>query len=195
MDSRLDKQLAFLNEVEKLKVVYRRNKTSDRSRHENSAEHSWHVALFALVLAEHRRPPDLDMFKVVKMLLIHDLVEVYSGDTWVYDAAASASQAESEHQSATVLFGMLPDDQATEFMALWREFEESASAEARFAAALDSLQPLANHVLSGAADDHGPKPTVKEVMDRKQHISSTSTVLWDAAQSLIRESVKRGLYQ
>lgn len=115
MESRLDKQLAFLNEVEKLKIVYRRNMTIDRTRRENSAEHSWHLALFALVLGEHSSERGLDMFKVVKMLLIHDLVEVYAGDTWAYDPDAGIAQADKELQSAYALFGILPEDQALEF--------------------------------------------------------------------------------
>lgn len=195
MDSRLTQQLAFLDEIERLKVVYRRNRTLDRSRQENSAEHSWHVAMFALVLAEHGSAPDLDLFKVIRMLLIHDLVEVHAGDTWIYDGAAVSGQARTEEAAAAKLFGMLPADQVTEFMSLWLEFEQRESAEAKFAASLDSLQPLSNHLLSGDPHDEGPRPGALEVMDKKRHIAASSEKLWEAAQELIRESAVRGLYR
>lgn len=195
VSERLSNQLAFLNEIEKLKVVYRRNQTVDRSRFENSAEHSWHVALMALVLAEHAGSPALDVLKVVKLLLIHDLVEIYAGDTWLYDAQAAKDQAQREARSADRLFGMLPPDQAAEFRALWDEFEARDTPESRFAAAIDALQPLANHLLSGAADPAEPTPTRLQVIERKRHIAASSPALWEIAQSIIAASARAGLYR
>ena len=192
---RLSSQLAFLDEIEKLKVVYRRNQTVDRARFENSAEHSWHVALMALVLAEHAGRPALDVLKVVKLLLIHDLVEIYAGDTWIYDAQAAKDQAQREARSAQRLFGMLPADQAAAFRALWDEFEARNTPESSFAAAIDALQPLTNHLLSGAADPAEPTPTRDEVIQRKRHIAASSPALWKAAQSIIEASARAGLYR
>src|SRR5215207_80229 len=130
VSNRLTQQLAFLNEVEKLKLIYRRNKTIDQTRYENSAEHSWHVALMALILAEHTDTPNVDLFRVVKMLLIHDLVEIYAGDTWLYDVQATLVQAENETLAAKRLFELLPEDQSAEFHDLWQEFDARATPEA-----------------------------------------------------------------
>jgi len=189
---RLTQQLAFLNEIEKLKLIYRRNRTVDRTRFENSAEHSWHLAVMALLLAEHANTP-LDLFKVVKMLLIHDLVEIYAGDTWLYDPEANASQAEREQDSAAKLFGLLPTDQAEAFTQLWLEFEARQTPEAQYAAALDALQPLANHLISGDPNEE-PRPQVEQVIARKRHIAQSAPALWEAAQQLIEQSKQAGLY-
>lgn len=194
INDRLTQQLAFLNEIEKLKLVYRRNKTVDQSRYENSAEHSWHVALMALMLAEHTDAPSIDLFKVLKMLLIHDLVEVYAGDTWLYDDQATLVQAENETIAAKRLFELLPDDQAAEFHQLWHEFVKRATPEAAFAAAIDGLQPLLNHLLSGNPEDQEVLISRADVLRRKQYIEASSHTLWNVAQAVIEESTKRGLY-
>jgi len=194
MNERLIQQLQFLDEIEKLKLVYRRNRTVDRSRFENSAEHSWNVALMALVLAEHADTRRLDLLKVVKMLLIHDLVEIHAGDTWIFDEAGAATQAEKETRAARELFGLLPADQAAAFEQLWHEFEARRSAEARFAASIDLLQPLANHLLSGSREDEEIKPTAQAVLARKRPIAESSASLWSVAQSLIERSREQGLY-
>lgn len=195
MNERLTQQLAFLTEIEKLKIVYRRNRTIDRARCENSAEHSWHVALMALVLAEHADTPNLDLFKVVKMLLLHDLVEIYAGDTWIYDVAATNTQAAREQTSASTLYALLPATQATEFTALWEEFTARSTPEAKFAAAIDALQPLANHLLTGSPADDGPRPQVAAVLARKQPIGESAPALWELAKSIIAQSAQRGLYE
>lgn len=191
---RIEQQLSFLNEVEKLKVVYRRNKAVDRSRFENSAEHSWHVALMALVFAEHANDSNINLFEVVKLLLVHDLVEIYAGDTWVYDAEGIETQEDREREAAQKLFSLLPWDQAEEFNSLWIEYENKSSPEAKYAASIDLLQPLANHLLSGSASDEGPKPGVKSVLKRKAEIADASSPLWALAQRLIEQSEEKGLY-
>lgn len=191
---RIEQQLCFLNEVEKLKVVYRQNRVVDRSRFENSAEHSWHVALMALVFAEHSNDSNINLFRVVKLLLVHDLVQIYAGDTWVYDAVGARTQEDREREAAQQLFGLLPSDQAEEFKSMWTEFESQSSAEAKYAASVDMLQPLANHLLSGAAYDEGPKPGVKAVRKRKAAIADASLPLWALAQQLIEQSAEKGLY-
>lgn len=195
MNERLTQQLAFLNEIEKLKIIYRRNRTIDRARFENSAEHSWHVALMALVLAEHADTPDLDLFKVVKMLLLHDLVEIYAGDTWIYDVAATNTQAAREQAGASTLYALLPATQASEFTALWEEFSARSTPEAKFAAAIDALQPLVNHLLTGHPADDGPRPQVAAVLARKQPIGESAPALWELAKSIIAQSAQRGLYE
>lgn len=191
---RLEKQMSFLREIEKLKLVYRRNSVLDRSRQENSAEHSWHIALMALVLAEHADEEDIDISKVVRQLLVHDLVEIYAGDTWLYDEAAMADKEEKERASAQELFALLPSDQAEEFQMLWEEFETRKSPEAKFAAAVDAIQPLINFLQVGAADYGNPPPARSLVLKSKAIIKEGSEKLWDLAQKTIDECVKRGLY-
>ncbi len=195
MTSRLRSQINFLNEIEKLKLVSRRNKTIDRSRAENSAEHSWHVAIMAMILVEHTDSHGLNLLRVLKMLLIHDLVEIHAGDTWAYDVGSNNNQAQREHESAHKLFSLLPADQGDELNALWREFEDRKTSEARFAASVDALQPLTNHLLSGSPEDDHPLPACTDVVSRKSHIASSSEALWGYAQEIIEESARRGLYK
>jgi putative hydrolase of HD superfamily len=195
MDDRLGSQMRFLNEIEKLKLVYRRNKLVDRSRGENSAEHSWHVAMMAMVLAEHVDGQRLDVWRVVKMLLIHDLVEIYAGDTWLYDEAGALEQGDKEEMAAKRLFSLLPSDQAQEMLELRREFEERSTPEGAFAASVDALQPLTNYLLSGQAGDSDPAPARERVVERKRHIEASSVRLWGLAKDLIEKSVERGLYR
>jgi|GEM_PF-87496 len=195
MSERLKSQLSFLNEIEKLKVVYRRKRTIDHARFENSAEHPWHLALTALVLAEHADAQHLDLFKVMKMLLIHDLVEIYTGDAWLYDSGGTRDQAAKEHQSAVNLFGELPEDQGAEFLSLWREFEKRSTPEAAYAAAIDALQPLSNHILSAdPAEQIEWKPKQSTVLEYKRRIQDGSAALWKVAQELIDRSTDLGLY-
>ena len=194
MNDRLRVQMSFLNELERLKTVYRRNRVVDRSRHENSAEHSWHLAVMALVLSEHADVKDLDLWRVVKMLLLHDVVEVYAGDTWAYDEGETASQSQREEMAARKLFALLPNDQADEFLGLLREFADRSSPEGAFAASIDALQPLSNHLLSGRSGDDNPAPACTQVLQKKNHIGGSSSALWRLAQELIEESRARGLY-
>ncbi len=195
LSDRLTKQLAFLNEVEKLKLIYRRNKTVDQARYENSAEHSWHVVLMALVLVEHANVSTLDLFRVLKMLLIHDLVEIYAGDTWLYDSQAALVQAENETIAANRLFQLLPSDQAAEFHQLWNEFSNGNTLESAFAAAVDGLQPLMNHLLSGTPDGEEVILSQQDVLRRKHYIEARSKALWSVAQDIIEASTNRGLYR
>nr|BFE85534.1 hypothetical protein GCM10020093_081350 [Planobispora longispora] len=142
---RLHAQLSFAMEIDKLRRIVRRNTLLDGSRRENDAEHSWYVAMLAMVLAEHA-PPGIDLDRVVAMLLVHDIVEIDAGDTFIYDASAVEAQLGIERKAADRIFGLLPEDQAERLRALWDEFEERATPEARFAKALDRIAPiLANH--------------------------------------------------
>lgn len=146
--SRLDQQMAFLNEADRLKSVLRATTLCDGTRFENSAEHSWHIALYALVLAEHSETP-LDIAKVIKMLLLHDIVEIDAGDAPVFGDHDASAMAAREEAAADRIFGLLPEEQATAFRALWEEFEANETPEARFAKSLDRMQPPMQNLASG----------------------------------------------
>ena len=141
MTDRIEKQLAFVVEIDRLKRVLRRTLVADGSRQENSAEHSWHLALMAVLLAEHA-PEGTDVERVVRMVLVHDLVEIDEGDTFCYDAEAMVGKEERERLCAERVFGLLPPEQGAELRALWDEFEEGTTSDARYANSLDRLQPL-----------------------------------------------------
>jgi len=184
LGSPLVDQLRFLVEVDQLKGVLRRSLIADGSRAENTAEHSWHLALSALVLAEHADEP-VDLTRVVSMLLVHDLVEVDAGDTYVYDTAAQRTKAAREHAAAERIFGLLPPDQAVRLRAIWEEFEARESAEARFAYALDRLQP----VLLNFANDGGPWAErgvrAAQVRDVMAPVADASGALADLVETII----------
>src|SRR4029434_3484590 len=188
---RLEQQLRFLLESDRLKSVYRRTYLIDGTRHENSAEHSWHLALLAIILAEHANQP-LDVGKVIKMVLIHDIVEIDAGDTYFYDA--QDEKAALEKLAADRIFGLLPPDQGQEFRALWEEFESGATAEARFATALDRFIPqLHNYHTRGRSwKEHGITPD--RVLTRNIEISSGSATLWEWTQTLIQQAADEGLF-
>ncbi|MGI5161917.1 HD domain-containing protein [Microbispora sp. CA-102843] len=188
---RLQSQLAFHTEIDKLKRVIRRNSLIDGSRRENDAEHSWHLAMMAMTLAEHA-PPGTDMSRVVAMLLVHDIVEIDAGDTFVYDSVAVEGQAALERAAADRIFGLLPEDQGARLRNLWDEFEERRTPEARFARALDRLAPIiANH-----HNDGGTwalyKVTAGQVMEKVRLIEEGSATLGEYAAGLVAGSVARG---
>lgn len=188
---RLAAQLRFLTEADRLKSVLRANRLADGSRHENTAEHSWHVALFAIVLSEWSDQP-VDAFRVVKMLILHDLVEIECGDTPLYEADQVPDLAEREAAAAEKLFGLLPAGQDAELRGLWQEFESAESADARFAKALDRLQPiLLNHLGRGGtwADYNVDEDRVREKTGR---IQAGSAELWRAAERIFAEAVHEG---
>ncbi len=188
---RLTRQLAFVLEIDRLKTVLRRTVLTDRSRRENSAEHSWHIALMAVLLAEHAAEP-VDVGRVVRMLLVHDVVEIDAGDTFVYDPAAAEDKGERERRAAERLFGLLPADQAAEVRALWDEFEERATAEARYAHAVDRLQPmLHNYATEGHSwQKYGVRSS--QVIAHNRHIGDGAPDLWAHAERLIADAVERG---
>ncbi len=183
-EDRLGRQLAFLVEIDKLKTVLRRTPLTDNSRLENSAEHSWHIALVALVLAEHA-PDGIDLARVVRMLLIHDLVEIDAGDTFAYDAAGYLDKEERERRAADRLFALLPDDLAADMRGLWDEFEAQNTPEARFATALDRLHPLLQnlHARGGTWRSHGV--TLEQVMGRMEPIRTACPTLWPWVEDML----------
>ncbi|MFD7732636.1 HD family hydrolase [Kitasatospora phosalacinea] len=188
---RLRRQIEFVIEVDQLKNVLRQSPLLAADRRENDAEHSWHLALMVLVLAEYADEP-LDLVKVLAMVVLHDLVEIYAGDTPLYDSAAGADQEERERLAADRLFAILPDDQRDRFRALWDEFEERGSAEARFAKAMDRLQPLLLNYGNRGGTWRTPGVTDAEVLARKSVIGDASAALWDYARTLIRTGADRG---
>jgi putative hydrolase of HD superfamily len=188
---RLADQFRFLMEADRLKTVIRGNRIADGSRRENTAEHSWHLAMFAMVLSEHALEP-VDLWRVVQMLLLHDLVEIEAGDTPLYDTDGAVGQAEREQAAADVLFGLLPPDQGMAFRAMWDEFEAAATADARFAKACDRLQPvLLNHVVGGGTwtdfdFDEGKERALTS------RIALGSPALWAVAETVFADAVANG---
>ncbi|MCG9682531.1 HD domain-containing protein [Vibrio sp. Isolate23] len=190
--SRLEQQLALLMELDQLKSVLRRTRVkSAEGRLENSAEHSWHVALMAVLMEEHANEP-VNIARVVKMLLLHDIVEIDAGDTFVYDVAASQVQQEKELAAAKRLFAMLPKEQGQELLDLWLEFERAESADAKFGKALDRLIPmLLNYHNNGQSWlEHGVNREQALTVNRK--IEYGSEALWDKAQKIIEEATQKG---
>ncbi|HHF2903027.1 TPA: HD domain-containing protein [Vibrio diabolicus] len=189
---RLEKQLALVIELDKLKSILRRTRVkSAEGRLENSGEHSWHVALMAILMEEHANAP-VDICRVMKMLLIHDVVEIDAGDTFVYDTAASQEQAEKEISAAERLFGMLPSDQEQELLALWHEFEAAQTDDAKYAKALDRLIPmLLNYHNNGQSwKEHGVSR--EQALTINKRIEFGSVTLWDKAKELIEEATEKG---
>lgn len=190
----LSKCMDFLNEIEKLKIIYRQNSVVDKSRNENSAEHSWHVSLMAIILSGFSNRDDLDMFKVVKMLLVHDIVEIDAGDTFLYDEKSNLDKENNELNAAKRIFGLLPQPLGEELFELWEEFDARLSQEAKFAASLDSLQPLMNHLHTKNLKYKSHNVRTSQVMEKKKHIAEGSQILWEYAQDVIRQSEDLGLY-
>jgi putative hydrolase of HD superfamily len=189
---RLVKQLDFVREVDRLKQIFRQSYLTDGTRKENDAEHSWHLATMAILLAEYAADGPVDLLKVVKMVLIHDIVEIDAGDTYCYNAAAHHDKRERECRAADRLFNLLPEDQAQEVRALWDEFEELQTPEARFAGALDRLQPMMlNYYSEGKSwREHGI--TADRVLERNRPMGDGAPQLWEFAQSLVKDAVRRG---
>lgn len=188
---RLHRQLDFLIEIDKAKSVLRQSYVCDGSRKENDAEHMWHLALFVLVLAEHANSA-IDVLRVLKMVLVHDIVEIDAGDTYIYDTASRTTQEERESKAADRLYGLLPTDQAAELRAVWEEFEERHTPESKFAAAVDRLQPVLLNIASEgrAWRDHGI--TDDRVREVNSKIGLGSDALWDHVSQLLDDAVTAG---
>ncbi len=190
---RFRQQIEFILEVDKLKHVLRQTILVDKSRKENSAEHSWHIALTVMVLSEYARDADIDFFKVMKMLLIHDLIEIDAGDTYCYDDQGRKDQAAREKLAADRIFNILPPDQARQFHDLWNEFEERKTPESRFANALDRVQPLLHNYFTQGQIWQENKIRSGQVKARMQPVDEGAPVLWKYVASLIDDAVKQGL--
>jgi len=185
-------QINFIKEIDKIKYIQRKTKLFNSDRHENDAEHSWHLAMMTIVLAEHSDTP-IDILKVLKMVLIHDIVEIDAGDIFIYDTIRNHSNTEEELKAAKRIFGLLPSEQADELIEIWQEFEEGITNEAKFAKAMDRFEPLlqntSNHGGTWAEFD----VDYQTVYDKKKDIKKGSTSLWNYAENLINESVDKGI--
>ena len=187
----LEKQVAFIKEIDKIKFIQRKSRLFNSERRENDAEHSWHLAVMAIVLAEHS-DKTIDLLKVLKMVLIHDIVEIDAGDTFFYSSTESHDNIEEELTAAKRIFGILPKEQAEELIAIWEEFEAAETDEAKFAKSLDRFEPL----LQDAVNDGGSwaefDVPYQKVYDLNKTIKNGSTKMWSYAKDLIDESVQKG---
>lgn len=188
---RLHKQMKFILEVDKVKEIFRQTYLSDGSRKENDAEHSWHLALMAVLLKEYANE-EVDLLKVIPMVLIHDLVEIDAGDTYAYDQAGLATQRKRETKAADRIFGLLPSDQAEVFRALWEEFEAYETADAKFAHALDNCQPLFLNDASGGKSwkEHGVHKS--QIYKRNEHTAEGSVEIWEYMKTLVDKHIQLG---
>lgn len=191
-NERLQQQLNFILEIDKLKQVLRQTHLLDEARRENSAEHSWHIALLALILAEYANEP-LDVLRVVKMLLVHDIVEIDAGDTFAYDAVAKLEQARREQAAATRLFGLLPTDQATDLRALWDEFEAHTTPEAKFAHTVDRVMPFLHNFHGNGGTWRYHDVAYEQVLARMAPIRAGSEQLWTLVEEMLASAVADGL--
>lgn len=189
---RFEQQIEFILEVDKLKHVQRRAILMDKSRRENSAEHSWHIALMVMVLSEYARDADIDFFRVIKILLIHDLVEIDAGDTYCHDDQGKKDQAEREKLAADRMFNILPPDQAEKFHDLWNEFEESKTRESRFANALDRVLPHLHNYFTGGQTWQENDIKSDQVRSQMRPVNDGAPMLWNYVSWLIDDAVKKG---
>ena len=185
-------QIEFIKEIDKLKYIVRRTKLFNSDRPENDAEHSWHLALMAIILAEHSNSP-IDVLKVVKMLLIHDIVEIDAGDTFIYDTQKSHDNTQEERKAAERIFGLLPPNQANELLSIWEEFEEQTTDEAKFARAMDRLEPLLQNASNKGGTWNEFGVDFDKVYKKKQVINYGSSRIWEYAEQLLNDSVERGI--
>ena len=195
MEDRLNKQIQFLIEVDKMKTILRQTLLVDKSRRENDAEHSWHFALMAMVLHEHADQTKVNLSRVIKMALVHDLIEIYAGDTFAYDEAGNESRNEREQAAANRLFGLLPSDQSGEIRGLWEEFETMETPDACYAAAIDRLQPLINNYMTEGHTWKLGNVKSDKVYKRMAVIEAAAPELWLFVANLIETSIEKGYLQ
>ena len=190
--SRLEKQFEFILEADKEKSILRQTRLSDGEHYENDADHAWHMALMCVLLSEYSNEK-IDVLKTISMILIHDIVEIDAGDTYAYDAQGASSQRERELKAADRLYDILPPDQGERLRALWEEFEAGQTAEAKFAKALDNIQPA---MLNSATDGiewvrHGVR--LSQVLKRNKNTADGSAVLWDYSfNNFVLPNVEKG---
>lgn len=191
MEARLHKQIQFIVEVDKVKNIFRQTYLADANRKENDAEHSWHLALMAVLLKDYMEE-DVDLIKVMTMVLIHDLVEIDAGDTYAYDESGAATKREREEKAADRIFSLLPEDQEKEFRDLWEEFESYETAEAKYAHLLDNFQPLLLNDASGGKswEEHGVHKS--QVYKRNERIPETSEMIWEQMKEIVQKHIEQG---
>lgn len=188
----LQQQIDFIKEIDKVKYIQRKTKLFNSDRNENDAEHSWHLAVMAIILAEHSNEP-IDILKVVKMVLIHDIVEIDAGDTFIYDTQKNHTTTDEERLAAKRIFGLLPQKQAEGLIEIWEEFEAGLTHEAKFARAMDRLEPLLQNTSNSGGTWNEFDINYSKVYDKKKIIDEGSKTIWDFAEKLIDESVEKGI--
>ena len=188
---RLEKQIQFIVEIDKVKNIYRQNYLADGERKENDAEHSWHVALMAYLLQEYSEKP-IDVSKVMLMVLIHDLVEIDAGDTYAYDAAGAETKRQREETAADRIFGLLPEDQGRYFRELWEEFEAYETPEGKYAHLLDNFQPLLLNDVSGGLSWKEHQVKKSQIYKRNEKIEETSETIWNCMKEIIQKHIDCG---
>lgn len=189
--TRLEQQIAFIVEIDKVKNIFRQTPLADGNRKENDAEHSWHIALMALLLKEYAEE-EVDVLKVMTMVLVHDLVEIDAGDTYAYDDIGAVTKREREVKAADRIFGMLPKDQGDYLRALWDEFEEYESADAKYAHLLDNFQPLLLNDASGGISWSEHSVRKSQIYKRNEKIEETSKVIWKKMQETVAKNIELG---
>ncbi len=188
---RLEKQIQFIVEIDKVKNIFRQNYLADGERKENDAEHSWHIALMAYLLQEYSEKP-VDVSKVMLMVLIHDLVEIDAGDTYAYDAAGAETKRQREEAAADRIFGLLPEDQGRFFRELWEEFEAYETPEGKYAHLLDNFQPLLLNDVSGGLSWKEHQVKKSQIYKRNEKIGETSETIWNCMKEIIQEHIDCG---
>jgi len=188
----LSKQISFIKEIDKIKYIQRKTKLFNSDRCENDAEHSWHLAMMTIVLAEHSVAP-IDVLKVLKMVLIHDIVEIDAGDIFMYDTQKSHTNTENERMAAIRIFGLLPTEQGDELIAIWEEFETGVTNEAKFAKSMDRFEPLLQNVSNNGGTWKEFDVDFSKVVEKKKVIKEGSSTLWKYAENLLNESVDKGI--
>lgn len=191
-NEKLRKQIDFIVEIDKMKNIFRQTSLIDKSRRENDAEHSWHIAIMAMILSKYA-DKDIDECKVIKMLLVHDLIEIYAGDTFCYDEIGNLDKKERENNAADKLFSMLPEEEGQEIRELWEEFEEMGTENAIFAASMDRLQPMLQNYFS---DDGGTwkkfNISKEQVYERISPVKKASKELWKFVEYMVEDSYEKG---
>ena len=186
------KQIEFIKEIDKIKYIQRRTKLINSNRCENDAEHSWHLAMMTLILAEHSNKP-IDVLKVIKMVLIHDIVEIDAGDTFIYDTQKNHTNTANEFEAAKRIFGILPTKQRDELIDLWMEFEEGKTVDAKFAKAMDRLEPLLQNASNRGGTWAEYNVPYSKVYEKKKIIKNGSDSLWKYAEEIINQCVTEGI--
>lgn len=186
------KQMSFIHEIDKIKYIFRKSRLFSSDRHENDAEHSWHLAMMAIILADYANEP-VDVLKVLKMLLIHDIVEIDAGDVFLFDSVIRQNNSVAESKAAERIFGLLPADQAAELIELWQEFEAAETPESLFARAIDNLEPILQNISNGGGTWEEFNVSYETVVEKKKLIQYGSKHLWEFTEDLLKEGLKNGI--